>query len=229
MKLKLFHYQGVRSSRVKWLLHELFDDNFELELVDLYKAEQYAAPFVDINPNHAVPLLQVTLPNGDPFNVIESGAITTFLADSFSEKNLAPAAGFSPERAEYLQMIFFACATFDMALWQIRVHTHVLRNSEKDERVAQRYREKIVQEIEPQLLQRLEKQPFICGEFSAADCVMGHCVMWAQAYGLCTDVVFAKYVERLSQRIAFQKAYSDAYLFEHQVPESSPALEYFSG
>ena len=34
-KFKLYHYPLTRSSRVRWLLHEIFDDNFELE-IDLF-------------------------------------------------------------------------------------------------------------------------------------------------------------------------------------------------
>ena len=38
-KLKLYHDPAVRSSRVKWLLHELVGDDLESEVVSLYDAE----------------------------------------------------------------------------------------------------------------------------------------------------------------------------------------------
>jgi glutathione S-transferase len=64
--------------------------------------------------------------------------------------------------------------------------------------------------VEPQLLSRLDKADYICGEqFSAVDCVMGQNVLWARAYGLCQPTPFADYVGRLSQRAAFTKAYAD--------------------
>ena len=30
-KLKLYHYPATRSARVKWMLHEVLDDDFEVE------------------------------------------------------------------------------------------------------------------------------------------------------------------------------------------------------
>ena len=34
-RLKLYHYPATRSARVKWLLHELLDDDFDVEVVPL--------------------------------------------------------------------------------------------------------------------------------------------------------------------------------------------------
>lgn len=64
-KFKLYHDAVLRSVRVKWLLHELVGDDFEVEYVDTYRAEQYSARFLAINPNHAVPVLKITVhPHG---------------------------------------------------------------------------------------------------------------------------------------------------------------------
>ena len=38
-KFKLYHYPLTRSSRVRWLLHEIFDDNFELETVNIHNGQ----------------------------------------------------------------------------------------------------------------------------------------------------------------------------------------------
>jgi hypothetical protein len=47
--------------RVKWLLIELLGPaGFEEERVSLYDGEQYLPEFLQKNPNHAVPILQVT-------------------------------------------------------------------------------------------------------------------------------------------------------------------------
>jgi glutathione S-transferase len=45
---------------------------------------------------------------------------------------------------------------------------------------------------------------------SAVDCIMGHNVIWARAYGTCTDDDFRRYRERISSRPAFKRAYADA-------------------
>jgi len=97
----------------------------------------------------------------------------------------------------------------DMMLWQIRIHTHLL-GRDSDEKTIVRYNHKFTHEVEPQLLNRLEKSDYICGDrFSAVDCVMGQNVLWAKAYGLCQSCTFSDYIARLSQRTAFGKAYAD--------------------
>ena len=209
-RLKLYHYPATRSARVKWLLHELLDDDFDVEVVPLYEGVQYSEDFLRKNPNHNVPALEITLDNGESHIMLESGAMVSFLADLFPEKGLAPPANvFSVARADYLHMLHFATSWMDMMLWQIRIHTHLL-GEDADEKTLSRYNSKFVQEVEPQLLIRLEKSAYICGDqFSAVDCVMGQTVMWAKAYGLCQPTLFGDYIDRLSGRPAFAKAYAD--------------------
>ncbi len=73
-----------------------------------------------------------------------------------------------------------------------------------------RYRKKFAAEIEPQLVERLKTGSHICGEVStAADCVVGHNVSWAHAYGLCRDELFSRYLSLLSKRPAFAHAFDD--------------------
>jgi glutathione S-transferase len=209
-RLKLYHYPATRSARVKWLLHELLDDEFDVEVVPLYEGVQYSEDFLRKNPNHNVPALEFTLENGDSHVMLESGAMVSLLADLFPDKGLAPAPdAFSLARADYLQMLHFGTSWMDMMLWQIRVHTHLL-GDDADEKTIARYNNKFIQEVEPQLLSRLEKNGYICGDqFSAVDCVMGQTVLWAKAYGLCQPTLFSDYIERLSSRPAFVKAYAD--------------------
>jgi glutathione S-transferase len=209
-RLKLYHYPATRSARVKWLLHELLDDDFDVEVVPLYDGVQYDEEYLRKNPNHNVPALEITLQNGESQFMLESGAMVSLLADLFPDKNLAPTPNiFSPARADYLQMLHFGTSWMDMMLWQIRVHTHLL-GPDSDPKTIARYNHKFTQEVEPQLLLRLEDTGYVCGEtFSAVDCVMGQNVLWARAYGLCQPPAFAEYLERLSQRAAFAKAYAD--------------------
>jgi glutathione S-transferase len=96
-----------------------------------------------------------------------------------------------------------------MMLWQIRIHTHLLGRDRDDKTIA-RYNLKFAGEVEPELIKRLERADYICGDqFSAVDCVMGQNVLWAKAYGLCQGQQFSDYVARLAQRTAFSKAYAD--------------------
>ena len=58
-KFKLYHYPLTRSSRVRWLLHEIFDDNFELEIVNIHNGQLHNKNFISINPFHSIPLLEI--------------------------------------------------------------------------------------------------------------------------------------------------------------------------
>ena len=209
--LKLYHYPASRSARTKWMLHEVVGDGFDVEKVDLYEAVQYSAEFLRLNPNHCVPVLQITWDNGAVQHMHESAAMVAFLADAFPAAGLAPPPGASPERADYQQMLHFGSTWMDMMLWQIRAHEHVLPQAQRDARTVARYRNKFSEEVEPQLIARLAHTPFICGQhFTAADCIVGHTVFWARGYGLCRDAVFQRYVAMLSQRPAFGAAFADA-------------------
>jgi glutathione S-transferase len=190
----------------------VLDDDFDVEVVQLFQGEQYAEEYLSINPNHNVPTLEITMPDGSVRHLLESGAMVTFLADAFPDKGLAPPPHpFSLERADYLQMVFFGASWVDMMLWQIRLHETILSEADREEGTALRYRRKLAQEVEPQLLARLKKHPYICGErFSAADCIMAHNVSWARGYGLCQDETFRAYLSKVSKRPAFVKAFADA-------------------
>ncbi|ARN73284.1 glutathione S-transferase family protein [Oceanicoccus sagamiensis] len=229
-KIKLYHYPATRSSRVKWALYETVGDNFEEEVVSLYEGEQYTPEYMQINPNHSVPALEITFANGDKKHMLESSAMVSFLAEAFPEKNLTPTAQFSSERADYHQMLMFAASPIDMMLWQIRVHEHVLGPDEKDQQTAQRYRHKFQTEVEPQLIKRLQAHDFICGNtFTAADIVMGHCVMWGKMYGMCEDEAFSSYLSHLSKRAAFLQAYADAGKFDPVPPKGAKPSGLFTG
>ena len=229
-RLRLHHYPATRSARVKWMLHEVVGDDFEVVRVDLYAGAQYAAGFVELNPNHNVPVLEITRDDGSVQVMLESAAIVAFLADAYPEKGLAPTPGPSRERADYLQMLHFGGSWADMMLWQVRVHEHVLPPEERDVRTVARYRAKFAGEVEPQLAGRLQSFPFVCGErFTAADCVIGHCVTWARGYGMCRDEVFRAYVSRLAKRPSFAAAFADAREFSPEVPQAAVAARRFTG
>lgn len=219
-KLLLYHFPATRSARVRWALHETVGDAFEIEHVHLYQGAQYSPAYLQKNPNHHVPLLEITLADGSVHRMIESVAMVEWLLDAFPEQGLAPPPGLSLARADYLQMLHFGGTWMDMMLWQIRIHEHVLPSDQVDGRTIERYRSKFVEEVEPQLSQRLNASPYICGDdFSGADIVIGHNVTWARGYGLCQDTLFRDYLARLRTRPAFQKAFADAKDFDPRLPD----------
>lgn len=218
--IKLYHYPATRSTRVKWMLHEVVGDAFETEIVSLYEGEQYRPDYLRKNPNHSVPTLELTLADGSSMHMIESGAMVALLADAFPDKQLAPPPdALSFERAHYLQMLHFGASSMDMMLWQIRLHEHLLPEDERDPSTIERYRRKLADEVEPQLLERLNRSAFICGDaFSAADCLIAYNVFWARGYDLCSDQVFRQYLSRVSKRPAFVSAFADSRSFSIERP-----------
>ncbi len=210
-RITLYHFPMSRSARVKWLLHELLDDDFDVHPVALYQGEQYGPEFLAKNPNHGVPVLEIDTGDGPPFTMIESGAMIALLADCYPDKALAPPAqSFSTARADYLQVLHFATTSMDMMLWQLRLHNDLFSGEDRDERTIARYREKFASEVEPQLKARLQATAFICGDrFCAADCVVAHNVIWARMYDLCGDETFSRYLATVADRPAYRAAFAD--------------------
>jgi glutathione S-transferase len=127
-------------------------------------------------------------------------------------------------------MLHFAGSWWDMMLWQIRIHKHVLPKSERDEKSIARYERKIREEVEPQLGARFERHDYACGDsFSAVDCLVGHNILWSRSYELCQDAAFGEYLSRVSERPAFLSAFSDAHKFDPVPPDNGTLSDKFSG
>lgn len=209
--LKLYHYPLTRSTRVKWILHEVLGDAFDVEIVPVIKGAMMTPEILAKNPNHNLPMLDISWEDGAEQTMLESGAMVMWLADAFPNKHLAPPPALTRARADYLQMIQFGSSSMDMALWHIRLHEQLLPDGLRQESVAKMYRSKITDEMAPQLEERLTAHNYICGDsFTAADCIIGYNVRWAQAYRLCLGAPLKAYIRRLSERPAFQSAYADA-------------------
>ena len=232
MKVKLYHYPATRSTRVSFLLHELASEvDVEIVRLDLYKGDQHAPEFTRSFPLHAIPAVEIELDGGRVFTMSESSAIIVALADAFPQKGLAPAPfPLSEARSDYLRMINICGASLDMMLWQIRIHEHVLADSERDPRTVVRYSRKISEEVAPMLADPIDRSRFICGdEFTAADCMVSHALIWARSYGLCEGDTFTNYLSRIAERPAFQKAYADVAEFTPEVPPELVARGLFTG
>lgn len=208
--LRLFHAPASRSARVRWALHEVVGEGFELVRLDLAKGDQFAPAFGALNPNRSVPVLQIVRDNGSTQTLIESTAIVLFLAEAFPAAGLLPPEPGSPERADVLQMLQFGATSVDRLLWQIHLHEKVLPPAERDPGEAERSRRRFHEQVEPQLAERLRQGPHLCGSaFSAADLVMGHNVLWARSCGLCGERIFQRYLALLGRRSAFACAFDD--------------------
>lgn len=211
--ITLYHYPLSRSVRVKWLLHEMRGEDFTTIRVALRQGEQFSPEFTAKNPSHAVPVLDVSYTDGTEQFITESMAILSWLGDL--DPRFSPPATDLRARAEYLQILALGGSWMDQMLWNIRLHETLLPKAARSEAFAQLNRDRIQNEIAPQMAQRLQSHDYICGDkFTAADCLTGHNLNWARAYGLCTDDIFKTYMGRMKQRPAFQLAFADASEFE---------------
>ena len=188
-------------------------DDFETRRVALRQGEQFTPEFLAKNPNHGVPVLSVTYVDGTEQIITESLAILLWLAEQ--DERFVPAATDVKARAKYLEIMALGGAWMDQMLWNIRLHETLLPKAGRNETFAKFNRDKIENEIAPQLSALLEKQDYICGDsFTAADCMTAHNINWAGAYGLCRTDVFKSYMSRMKARPAFQMAFADAKDFE---------------
>ncbi len=205
--MTLYHFSKSRSSRVLWALFEVGAMDFDVVDINLMAGEHLHSQFLKINPNHAVPVLEVNWADGTFQHIYESTAIVLWVADTFTDSGIAPPLTDYRQRADYLQMVHYAGTSFDSMLWQMRIHLSFL-GQDSDAKTIERYRAKIMREVEPTLLSRLQDSPYITGyDFTAADIIMGHCIGWARAYDLCESIHFEQYLNRLSSREAYAKAF----------------------
>lgn len=210
----LYHYPISRSARVRMLLIEL-GIPFELKRVNLLRGEAMSPDYLKINPNHAVPVLQLRYDNGQEQTMFESGAMILHLADLYPEAGLAPPLTDPVARGDYLQMVVFNASHLDTILWNTRLHRDLFPKSVASPATVQFNMDKLKNEIVPQLEARLSKHDWICGDrFTAADCIMAQNIGWMRAYGIGREGAIEDYAKRLQTRPSWQDAYSDAKDFE---------------
>lgn len=206
--LKLWFSPGTRSVRPRWLLEEL-GVPYELVAVDMragaHKAPTYLA---EVHPHGAVPAATI-----DGVHIIESGAIIATLADRFADKGLAPALD-APERAAYLQWLFYGYATMEPCVHTITERNKALAGTELSDEKRRSLEDSRARELQRWEVicafveRELGRGPWLLGEhFSAADVVIGSILTWALALKVTTErAPLVAYAERIKSRPAFHRA-----------------------
>jgi glutathione S-transferase len=199
MSIALYFNPFTRATRPRWMLEELGVD-YAIRPVDLRAGEHKAADYVaNVHPHGSVPALEV-----DGVVMIESGAMIAWLADRFADRGLAPALD-APQRAPYLQWLFYAYATLEPALIEVLGHrkADATASDEVKAKAEDRYRTALA------FVERgIGAGPWLLGDrFSAADVAIGSVVTW----GLSSTPVegldgLKAYAERVKSRPAFHKA-----------------------
>ena len=199
--IKLYHAPMTRSIRIYWLLEELGDVPYQLEVVRFVVPK---LPFSQSTPLGKVPVIE-----DGPVVMFESGAILEYVLERYGQGRLAPAPG-TPLRGPFLQWVHFAEATAFPPIGDVARHTMFLPDAERIPQVAAdgRVRAKNALDVLERAL--AGKQYIVGNELTGADIMMGYFLMAARMLG-CLGAEhpnIAAYWERLAARPGFQKALS---------------------
>lgn len=197
--IQLFHCRDSRSFRVLWALEEL-ELPYGLELMQ-FPPRIFVEGYRDVNPLGTVPALLV-----DGQLMTESAAIPHYLATRFGPSDLA-VAPHEPGYAAYLNFLHMGEATLTFPQ---TIHLRYTMLEPPERRVAQAA-EDYAQWFGSRLRnaeRMLDGDYAAAGRFTMADISVGYAVMLAQSIGLEAQVTpgMAAYLDRLSQRPAFQRA-----------------------
>ena len=90
---------------------------------------------------------------------------------------------------------------------QIVVHTVLLPPDRRDETVLSQAKNLLSKSLNP-VNANLEGKDYLIGEFSAADCMLGHSCFMANRFGAVNEDMenIKRYVSNIESRPAFQKA-----------------------
>lgn len=193
----LYHAAGTRADRIIFILEELGVD-WQLITLDLASGANKAPDYLRVHPHGWVPALQ----DGE-VTVFETAAICLYLADRYPAARLAPPLN-SHQRAAYYQWIVYSVATLEPVIAE--VYMEMLRpEAERDTAVLASARERFGTSGSV-LADAIESDYLLPGGFSAADVMIGHMLIWAEALGLLAhQPKLSDYAARIRARPAFNR------------------------
>lgn len=200
--MKLFHCPPTRSQRALWALHEA-GTPFDAHHVNLFTGEQNEDAYRAVQSRGVVPALET-----DDGVIVESSAIAMLIAEETPDAGLAPAPG-APDRARYLQWCVYAPAELDVYMVPITQNTMLLPEDQRDPQKVVDAKQQLASRL-AFLAEGLGDGPYLLGDgFSMADVCVGHSLQWARMMGaLEREAGVEAYLDRLSERPAFQKTYA---------------------
>ena len=198
--IKLYLTPNTRAGRVAWLLEEL-NMEYELEILPFTK-EGLKSP--EHRARHALGRVPV-IEDGD-ISIFESGAIIQYILDKYDDKGLKPAVE-SNDYPYYLQWFHYCEGMVMPPMNQIVVHTVLLPPDRRDEAVLNQATNLLSKALKP-VNEFLEGKDYLIGDFSAADCMLGHSCFMSNRFGTVSDEMqnIKRYISNIESRPAFQKA-----------------------
>ncbi|MXQ13598.1 glutathione S-transferase family protein [Microvirga makkahensis] len=188
--LTFYHAPRSRSSGIHWLLEEL-GAPYRIEIVDIRAEGGAPESYRAIHPHKKVPAI-----DHDDMVITERAAITTYLADAFPGKGLAPAIG-DRLRGPYLTWLVYADAVMDPVL-AAKVEGWTYAPSD--------FSFGSFEDMLAHVERMLSKNPYVLGNrFTAADIPVAGTLFWGlNVFGLVPSrPVFLDYLARIEERPAF--------------------------
>jgi glutathione S-transferase len=200
--LKLHFAPNSRATRIVWLLEEL-KLPYELNRMDFHPKDLKSDEHRARHPLGRVPVLE----DGD-VTIYESGAIVEYVLERHKNGGLKPSVDASSFPA-YLQWFHYCEGMVMPPVNTIVVQTLLLPPERRDETVLGQARRLLTKALAP-VEETLEGKDYLIGDFSAADIMLGHSCFMSKRMGCVTEDMtnLTSYVERITQRPAFQKAMS---------------------
>ena len=198
--IKLYLTPSTRAGRVAWLLEEL-NMQYELEVLPFTK-EGLKSP--EHRARHSLGRVPV-IEDGD-ISIFESGAIIQYILDKYGENKLKPPIE-SNEYPYYLQWLHYCEGMVMPPMNQIVVQTVLLPPDRRDETVLNQAKNLLSKSLNP-VNSNLNDKDYLIGDFSAADCMLGHSCYMANKLGAVNDDMenIKRYVADIESRPAFKKA-----------------------
>jgi glutathione S-transferase len=203
--LKFYHAPWSRASGTLWLLEELGVD-YDLELVDIRIEGGLPDSYRRIQPNKKVPAIE-----HDGVIITERAAIATYLADAFPQAGLAPSIG-DKDRGPYLTMTVYCDSVFDPC---VAARAHGLTYKSND------YSFGVFDDMVAYVDRVLSDRPYAAGDrFTAADTQLASAVHFTMRMlkVLPEKPSFVRYLERIAERPAYQRAQAKDHELAMTVP-----------
>ncbi len=169
---KITHYSNPQSRGMRTqILLDTFNIAHEFENIDFRSGENKTESYLEIHPYGKVPALV----DGEQ-KVIESGAITLYLADKFAQELNTPALN-TPERTKMYEWLFFLQATLEPVAVEFFAKQDKAESSQK------------VHDLFQAMSSRLGS-PFVLGDsFSFLDASLACELYWYKLVGIYPDTL----------------------------------------
>lgn len=200
--LKVHFVANTRAGRVVWLLEEL---GLEYEVNNIpFTKEGLKSP--EHRARHALGRVPV-LEDGE-VSIFESGAIIDYIMERYKNGGLKPSAD-DANFPYYLQWYHYCEGMVMPPMNQIVVQTLLLPPDRRDEVLLVQAKTLLTKTLIP-VNENLKDKEYLIGNFSGADLMLGHACFMANRLGCVNGEMknIIQYVERISNRPAFQKAIS---------------------